>query len=439
MKRSALLFVALFALMMPQAKAQGRFGKDSAECVKYLSYYTSYMQQNDLAEATAPWRKALEICPPTASQHMLINGQKIMRRLIGLTTDPTRRKELIDSLFMLHDMRMANFPKYAVTANNNKALDMINYLKEPDDEMELFKGLDNIVNVLQEKVNPIVLYVQVKTAVDLYQKEELKADEIMSVYTRNSTIFDKVLETMDDENTQNMRKDLDNLFASSGVASCDNLVALYTPRFEANPKDENLVNTIVKMMSASNCIDKELFLNAVEALYGMEPSAATAYLLFRLYERNDDFEKAVSYMQCAIDANPKDSVQNADYYYEMATVCYKDMKNNPHAVSAAEHAMNLNPALAGKCYMLIGYVWGSVRCNGNEIENRAPYWVATDYMEKAKNTDPSLAEECNSMIAQYAKYFPAASDAFMYDIIKGQSYTVSCGGLRATTVVRTQN
>ena len=87
--------------------------------------------------------------------------------------------------------------------------------------------------------------------------------------------------------------------------------------------------------------------------------------------------------------------------------------------------------------MLIGYAWGSTRCGGNEIESRAPYWVACDYMQRAKNADPSLTPECNDMIAQYSKFFPAAADAFMYDVTNGQSYTVSCGGMSETTTVRT--
>jgi hypothetical protein len=35
-------------------------------------------------------------------------------------------------------------------------------------------------------------------------------------------------------------------------------------------------------------------------------------------------------------------------------------------------------------------------------------------------------------------YFPETAEAFMYDITKGQSYTVVCGGMRATTTVRTR-
>ena len=58
-------------------------------------------------------------------------------------------------------------------------------------------------------------------------------------------------------------------------------------------------------------------------------------------------------------------------------------------------------------------------------------------MNKAKNADPSLAESANTFISEYSKYFPKAEEAFMYDVTNGQSYTVVCGGMRATTTVRT--
>ena len=56
-----------------------------------------------------------------------------------------------------------------------------------------------------------------------------------------------------------------------------------------------------------------------------------------------------------------------------------------------------------------------------------------------KAADEALAEDANAHIRQYAAYYPQTAEAFMYDFTNGQSYTVSCGGMRATTTVRTQN
>ena len=62
--------------------------------------------------------------------------------------------------------------------------------------------------------------------------------------------------------------------------------------------------------------------------------------------------------------------------------------------------------------------------------------MATAYFQKAKNADPSLTDDCNRMIGQASSYYPQVADAFMYDLSAGQAYTVSCGGMTATTTVR---
>jgi hypothetical protein len=59
-------------------------------------------------------------------------------------------------------------------------------------------------------------------------------------------------------------------------------------------------------------------------------------------------------------------------------------------------------------------------------------------MVKAKNADSSLTEDANNYIRQYSAYFPQTAEAFMYNVIDGETYKVNCGGMKATTTVRTQ-
>ena len=133
-----------------------------------------------------------------------------------------------------------------------------------------------------------------------------------------------------------------------------------------------------------------------------------------------------------------DAVADGNYYYELAVYALK-CRNTSKAYSCAQKAMELNPELNGKAYMIMGTVWGSTVCSGNEIERRAPYWVAVDFMVKAKNADETLAEDANNYIRQYSAYFPQTAEAFMYNITDGDPYTVSCNGLRESTKVRTQD
>jgi len=143
-------------------------------------------------------------------------------------------------------------------------------------------------------------------------------------------------------------------------------------------------------------------------------------------------------MEEAINSSDSDEATDAEYNYELAVFTFK-AGMAARAFAAARKAAELNPALAAKAYFLLGSIWGNTVCQGNEIERRAPYWVAVDFLNKAKNADPSLTDDANNLIRQYSAYFPQTADAFMYDLSNGQSYTVSCGGMTAVTTVRTQD
>ena len=144
-------------------------------------------------------------------------------------------------------------------------------------------------------------------------------------------------------------------------------------------------------------------------------------------------------MKEAIALDTANAEQNAEYYYQLASYLFSKLDRRPDAVAAAKQAASISQTWAGKAYYLIGTIWSITKCNTDDpIASRAHYWVATDYMVKARNADASLAEDANKQIATYSQYYPAQGEAFMYDIVDGDSYEVSCNGLRETTTVRTQ-
>jgi len=426
--------VILFALMLSLPSfAQGRFGADSAECVKYLSYYSEYMKQNNIEEATPCWRKAISVCPPTANQNLLINGQKILRyEIVKNQRNPQRRQELIDSLIMLHDWRAQYYPKYAGKSLDNKAIDVVNYLK--GDFEKQYNILTAVVDNIQGMCSPVVYVTQMNAAVELYKEGKLTAEDVMNNYTK----VIGYMETSQNPDVTAAKAGVEQILIDSGVASCDNLIALYTPRFQANPEDKALLTNMVKMLNKSECLDTDLFLSAVEALNKVDPSASSAYYLYKLYSSRGEDANAASSLENAISLLAQDDKATAaDYNLELATFYFKKLGRSASAVAYAKKVPELNQALAGKAYLLIGTIWGSQKGSGNEVDVRAPYWVAVDYMSKAKAADPTLAEEADNLSAQYRRYFPAQADAFMYDVIDGQSYNVVCNGMSERTTVRT--
>ena len=108
MKKLTILFVlALGLLATANVSAQGKYGADSAACIKYLSFYQDYIKQGNLEAADPAWQQAIKLCPPTASQNMLLDGMKILRKKINkFRSNPIRKEVLVDSLMMLHEMRI---------------------------------------------------------------------------------------------------------------------------------------------------------------------------------------------------------------------------------------------------------------------------------------------------------------------------------------------
>ena len=439
MKKLLLSLIALAMIGGTSLFAQGKYGADSAECIKYLSYYKEYFKQKNYDASLPNWRKAYTLCPPTASQTMLIDGTTLMRYLIGKNSQNTvYRNALIDTLLSLHNTRAQYYSKYAVTAMNNKGTDIINYLK--NDPKAQYDGFKEVIAANEEQVKPNILLFTINTAVDLYQKGVLDAETVLNDYEEVMALMYKMDPKSEVQKQQNekVRKDIESLFISSKIADCDKLISLFTPRFEENPDNLETVSSIVMMMaSTEGCTDNDLFLQAATKMHQLDPSYQTAYFLFKLYNSKGDIDSAIKYMEEAIASPDSDNLTDAAYYYELAVAC-SHAGSNAKAFKSALDAIDLDPSYAGKSYMLIGTIWGSQVCPGNEIEQRAPYWVAVDYLVKARNADPSLAEEANRLIGQYSTYFPQTAEAFMYNITDGDSYTVSCGGMRALTTVRTQ-
>lgn len=436
MKRILVSAVALFISIF--AFSQGKYGPDSAECVKYLSFYTQYEKQNNLKDAAPNWRKAIKYCPPTASQNMLIDGMKIMRNEIReYQSNPIRKKELVDTLMMLHKLRIEYYPAYKVTALSNRAVDMMNYA-EPGSEMDVYNALGEVLDVAKEKTSTTVAVRYVNYAIQLYKSGRLMDSDVFSAFEKSVGVLEQIKAAKPSKAVDNAIADVESLFAGSGVASCENLVAVFQPRYEANPQDEAVLSNIVTLFSSTGCTDQELFLKAVEGLYQVDPSSNSAHLLFQLYSAlPDGGDQAIKYMNEAIAFEDSDAEKDAEYNFELATYLFSKLHRNADAVAAAKKAAE-SATWAAKSYFLIGTIWSTVKCEGNPIESRAQFWIATDYMLKAKNADPGMSGDVDKQIATYRQYYPLQSDAFMYDVVDGDRFQVNCNGMSESTIVRTQ-
>ena len=430
------LLAVIMVLTSVSSFAQGRYGADSANCVTALNFYKDYYNNKQYDAAATIWRKAFSSCPPKVSQNLLIHGRKIYQYLIKKhTNNPEYRKQLVDTLMLVHKVRSENFPKYRVTVKENIAYDMLSYWM--GEEADIFYAIDDYIKHAGEKVKPALIVAYMTKAKEMYQAKKLSDEEVLKIYSDLSPILEKIISVNPSEENLAARQGFENAFITSGVATCDNLVTVFTPRFEANPTDIATVKQIAIILTKNECVDTDLFLKAVTAQHQLEPSYNSAYGLYKLNGAKDNDEVAMQYMQEAIDSPESDDLKDGELLLEMATFMFKNMEANAKAFQLSKMAAEKNPAVAGKAYFLAASIWANQNCGGDDIDKRAKYWVAVDYLTKAKNADASLAEEADNLIRGYRQYFPKTEDAFMYNLVDGNPYTISCGGLSASTTVRT--
>ena len=318
---------------------------------------------------------------------------------------------------------------------NNKGQYIIKYRDK--DAQYLYDNLSGIISELGSETKGGILVTALQASISLYRDGKMSADDVINTYdTVAGAIAGATAKNeAEEEDNAKTKAAIESIFADSKVASCENLIAIFAPRFEADPDNVAVVSNIVRLMNnADNCASNDLYFKAVTQLYKLDPSYRSAYGLYKLNAARDHVAEACQYLEEAIDSEDSDEATDAQYLYELARFCYANNMRG-RAFDAAGKAVRLDNGYAGKAYMIMGNLWSSASCGG-DVDKYARYWAATDYYQKARAADESLAADANAAIGKVSIYYPEASEIFMYDLGKGQVYTVSCGGMTTTTTVR---
>jgi tetratricopeptide (TPR) repeat protein len=101
-------------------------------------------------------------------------------------------------------------------------------------------------------------------------------------------------------------------------------------------------------------------------------------------------------------------------------------------------AIETNPNY-GSPYLLIGKMYAATANSiypDDTVLRKTVYYAATDKFERARQIDPSVAEEANKLINTYRSYYPSTEEIFMHpDLEKGKSFTIG-GWISERTTIR---
>ena len=247
MKKLSAVLAISFLFVSAGMFAQGRYGADSAECVKHLSYYREYYKQKNYNDALPNWRQAYKYCPPTATENLFVHGATLLDFAAVKASTATQRAAVVDSLMALQEQRAEFYPKNAVKALNNKGVFATKYYKnDPEKTHEILSG---IIDRIGAEVTPTILENDFRSVVQLFDAGKADPIDVMNLYQKYSDIFDAIVPADDKEKAlvSQCKGNTQGLFLTSKVANCDELQRLFGERLDADPENLSLIKTIAQL------------------------------------------------------------------------------------------------------------------------------------------------------------------------------------------------
>jgi tetratricopeptide (TPR) repeat protein len=413
-----------------------KYGADSAarmDCANHLSTMSEFMKINLYSYALSSWKIVFDVCP-ASSKNIYLYGVKIYREYLIKEKDPERKKRLVDTLMMVYDRRIENFGQEGLVIGR-KGIDLLRYQQESIEEAYGYLGQS--VELCKSNTEEAVLVTFMQTTNALFKMGKIEAQVVIDNYLVATDILEAILKKGPDERAQTALTNVETIFSESGAASCDDLVNIFTPKFEETPEDIEFLKKLTTLLSKQRCESTDLFASASESLYQVEPSSGAAYNLAKLFLVREEYQKAASYYKEAIGLE-EDTDIKANLHYELALIEFTKFDQYSNSRSNALAAINLKSGW-GAPYILIGNLYASSTktCGENDFEKSCVFLVAVDKFIRARNVDESVAAEANELINKYSQYFPNVEDAFFYGFQEGQDYTVGCW-INESTTLRTR-
>ena len=441
--RGILLIYVLIAISLSgysqklQYYENPKYGTDSisrVECAKNLSNMSSFVKIDMFDYAYSSWRYCFINCP-AASKNIYIMGSKILKDRIENSEDEKVKDQYIDTLMMLYDQRIQYFKQEGYVLGW-KGVDLLKY--RTSDIETAYEYLQKSVDLRKVKSEEAVIITLMQATNILYKNKIKSEDDIINNYIKLSEyLTERLNNTRSPDKTQLAIENVEKIFTECGAAGCEAISDIFTPKFEANRTDFELLKKITIISEKNKCTESGLYLDALEELFKIEPSSALAAKIAQLSHAGEEYNKCTAYFKKALELET-DNETKARLYTGLAQITVNKFKNYPKARDYAYEAIKVNGSF-GDPYILIGnaYVAGSDDCNQSKFEQRAVYWAAVDKYKKAKSIDPSISNIANELIDKYSGYFPLKEEAFFNGYVDGQEYTVG-GWINEKTIVRTK-
>lgn len=442
-----------------------QFSQSKEECFANLSIFAEYAKVKNYKAAYQPWLELKKQCPDLNSA-IYVLGERILKSFIK-SSDDTAKLQFQKDLVNLYDEWLQYFPKSKRGVSEVgkilaiKAQTMLDYKLASDSEIvqiydDAFKkdpksfkspkGLYNYFKLYFKMYKSDDQDVSLEEVFDKYEELTEKFEYEMGAYTAKLDLILKKEENSTPLSSREIRNKkvyevnmvacntyLNNLNAIIAKEStCENLIPLYRKNFDSFKSDSVWLNRAASRMDSKDCSDDPLFVELVEALHELNPSANSAYYLGLLNDKKGDSKLAIEYYNESIDLET-DNLKKAKTLYKIA-LKFKKSGQFSKSRTYANKALKYQPSM-GKAYLLIGNLYASSanNCGTSQFEKRSIYWLALQEAKKAASVDASVRKLANKTAASYEGRAPSKTDIFS-EAMGGKKISFNCWIGKSVTV-----
>lgn len=431
--------------------------------------YRRLFKENKFDEAFPIWEKLFaHVKAPKESPIIhFVDGIKMYKEKMKAEKDPAVKGEQLKTMIALYEQQM----KCAGETAEDRAwqgYDM--YLNDADPKATL-KIFDRALELSKNNLSQIAIAPMSYLAVWLFEKNDpdVSVEYMRKLYDKlKATVDAQVAAGKDAAKYKEKWEKAEGYFNKIGgkLWGCDFFVNKWKPLFEKDSDNFEQNTQIVQELKAKCNSDNE-FYQKVYAKYTVKKAELDSidfwtnkYPALSPFEKAEACSKEAKRLESFEGMEPKSSklLAEAEKHYEEALkdpnldkesrakiayrLAYKEYKkgNYSDARTLCRQASDLLPNW-GEPYMLVGYMYAASgsRCDpsgkGTGWDAQVVAWAAVDEWSRAKEKDPSVADEANGLIAKYRQYFPLVGEGFQRGIKNGDSYKIGCW-MNVTTTVR---
>jgi tetratricopeptide (TPR) repeat protein len=420
------------APMQPNQPRTPRYGatpEDSIQCIRNLSLYQEYYNQGNRQLAFGPWREVFFNCPQ-ASQNTFIRGAMLIKMKYSEETDPVKRDAWVDTLMMVYDQRIEHFGHVPQSRKGlvlgRKAVDL--FQLRPNNTVDIYEMTQESIELEGNESQADVLLINMQALTRMVEAGLKDVGEILTAYENIMAIIDYNLihNPGDARFFEPAKGNVESMFEP--YATCENIITLFGPQYEAKPENIELLEKITSMLNKSGCNDSELFYKSTLSLHRLKPTAQSAYLMGRMENTSQNYEKAINFFQEAVNLYEDDS-DKFTALMMMSDISFRQLRQYTQARSYALQAAALD-ASNGRPFLLIGemYAASAAQCGDNDLTKAVAYWAAVDKFVQARSIDedPIVVERATQLINTYSQYYPNKEVTFFYGLTEGDTYRVDC-------------